>query len=182
MYGMINEGIRTFIINNHDEQTWETICQKAAVEGRSFDHMKSYDDSVTYDLVGAVSEHTGLSAGEVMAKFGSYWIDYAGSSSYGKLMKRAGDSFLERLAGLDDMHAQIKKSMPHLKPPSFQLEEIADRTYHLHYFSQRTGLDTMVVGLLDGLAEETGARIAVKQVAEKSETVDHSVFEIVLAH
>ncbi|WP_299780485.1 heme NO-binding domain-containing protein [uncultured Roseobacter sp.] len=182
MYGMINEGIRAFILKHHDKETWEAICQKASVGDQQFDGMKSYDDGITYQLVGAISEHTGLSSGEVLTKFGSHWVDYAGESRFGNLMKVAGDSFLERLNGLDDMHARIQLSMPNLKPPSFKLEEVADRTYRLHYFSQRTGLDSMVVGLLYGMAEETGEKIKVNQIAEKSDTVDHSVFEIAVVN
>lgn len=180
MYGMVNEGIRTFILKHHGEEAWQAVCKRASVSNQQFDGMTSYDDSITYRLVGAICEHTGLSVDEVMTEFGSYWVDYAGGSEFGNLMKLAGDNFLERLDGLDAMHARIQLSMPNLKPPSFKTEEVTDRTYLLHYFSHRTGLDSMVLGLLHGLADETGAKIQVRQVAEKSDTIDHSVFEIVL--
>ncbi len=182
MYGMVNEGIRDFILKHHDAQTWERICTAANLDRQIFDDMGRYEDSVTFDLVQAISDHTGLSAGDVLGKFGTHWIDYASTSRYGNLMKAAGDSFLEKLKGLDEMHARVKGAMPDLQPPSFRLEEVADGTYHLHYVSQRNGLDAMVVGMLHGLAEDTGARIEVRQMAEKSATVDHSIFEITLAH
>ncbi|WP_299952658.1 heme NO-binding domain-containing protein [uncultured Roseobacter sp.] len=180
MYGMVNEGIRNFILKHHDEEAWQAVCKKASVNDQQFDSMTSYDDAITYRLAGAISEHTGLSVDKVMTEFGSYWVDYAGASEFGNLMKLAGDSFLERLNGLDAMHARIQRSMPNLKPPSFKTEEVGDRTYRLHYFSHRKGLDSMVLGLLHGLADETGAKIQVEQVAEKSDTTDHSIFEIVL--
>ncbi|MGZ2259697.1 heme NO-binding domain-containing protein [Roseobacter sp. A03A-229] len=180
MYGMVNDGIHNFILKHHDADTWQSLCEAAYLETQEFHEMERYDDSVTFQLVHAISDHTGLSAGAVLTEFGSHWIDYAGASPFGALMTSAGNSFLERLRGLDDMHARVQLSMPDLKPPSFKLERKAETTYHLHYISQRTGLDAMVIGMLRGLAEDTGEDIEIKQIAAKSEIVDHSVFEIVL--
>ncbi|GFE51452.1 hypothetical protein So717_32050 [Roseobacter cerasinus] len=180
MYGMVNEGIRSFVLTHHGAQTWDDICQIAALPDKEFQDMQRYDDSVTYELVGAISDRMELSDTEAMTAFGSYWIDYAGGSRFGPLMTRAGPGFLDQLRGLDDMHAQVKHAMPDLRPPSFTLEHQSEDIYHLHYVSQRSGLDAMVIGMLHGLAEETGESIDVRQVAEKSDGVDHSVFEITL--
>ncbi len=180
MYGMVNEGIREFIVKNHDEATWKTICERAGVSCDSFERMESYDDKITYDLVGAIVSHTGLTVHEVLEVFGAYWVDFAGHSTFGNLMQFAGDTFLKRLEGLDDMHARIQLSMPHLKPPSFELEELGEQRYLLHYYSQRDGLEPMVIGLLHGLAKETGQQITVRQITDTPDATDHGVFEITL--
>lgn len=180
MYGMVNEGIRSFILKNHGAEAWRKICSKAGLEEQEFEKMFSYDDVITYDLVGAICDYTGLTAAEVLTVFGNYWVEFAGKSNFGSLMRLPGTSFLDRLKGLDDMHDRILLSMPHLKPPSFEVEEAGDNTCLLHYYSDREGLSPMVEGLLQGLARETGERIEVAHVTHKSDRSDHDVFEIKL--
>ncbi len=179
MYGMVNEGIKTFIVSNHDDQTWHSICERAGIGHTDFERMSSYDDEVTYKLVGAICDHTGLEADEVLRVFGNYWIEFAGGSNFGNLMRLAGNTFLERLDGLDDMHDRILVSMPHLKPPSFELEPTEQEGVHrLHYYSPREGLTAMVIGLLHGLAADTGEEISVHHAMSRAEGADHDVFEI----
>ena len=129
MYGMVNEGIRAFIEKEHGPETWEVICKSAQIDQTTFERMTSYDDSITYALVGAICEHTGLSGEDVLKVFGSYWVEFAGASHFGTFLRLAGNSFVERIKGLDDMHESILLSMPHLKPPSFELEDLGDDTY-----------------------------------------------------
>ncbi|WP_299850287.1 heme NO-binding domain-containing protein [uncultured Roseovarius sp.] len=180
MYGMVNEGIHTFIQANYGDGTWQSICDKAGLDRREFERMASYDDAITYSLVGAIVDQTGISQDEVLQIFGGYWIEFVNQSNFGKLMRMSGDSFVDRVNGLDDMHDRILLAMPHLKPPSFELEGVGDKTYHLHYYSDREGLSPMVIGLLYGLASDTGEKIRVTHLPATPETSDHEVFEIVM--
>ena len=180
MYGMVNEGIRSFIETNFGVEAWQSICNDADIDVKQFERLGSYDDSVTYDLVGAVAKHTNLPAGKVLSVFGEYWVDYAGQSGFGNLLKLAGDSFVERIQNLDDMHERILMTMPNLKPPSFELVEIEEGVYHLSYYSTRPGLAPMVIGLLHGLAEQTEEKISVEQIQERSTQTDPDVFRVEL--
>lgn len=180
MYGMVNEGIRSFIEKNHGPETWLAICEKAGLERFEFERMSSYDDAVTYNLVGAICEHTGMSAEDVLKVFGTYWVEFVSDSNFGSLLRLAGNTFVERVNGLDDMHDRILMAMPHLKPPSFELEPMGGDTYHLSYYSDRESLVPMVIGLLHGLAAETGEKISVTHITPKTATFDHDLFEVKL--
>lgn len=180
MYGMVNDGVRSFIVENHGPDVWESICDKAGITEREFERMISYDDAVTYALVGAICDETGLGAAEVLEIFGRYWVGFAGKSTYGNLLKLTGSTLVERLGNLDDMHARIQNSMPHLQAPSFDLTHAGGDTYTLDYYSPREGLAPMVIGLLHGLAAETDEKIEVRQIGAKDETTDHDSFEITL--
>ena len=180
MYGMVNEGIRTFVVNNYDEATWRKICADAGLEQTEFERMENYRDATTYQLVGAVCAHTGLSAAEVLETFGEYWVEFANASPFANLMRLAGETFADRVRGLDDMHERIQLSMPHLKPPTFDIEEAGDGVWRVRYYSEREGLAPMAIGLLYGLAADTGEKIAVAHVAGKSDDLDHELFEVTL--
>ena len=48
----------------------------------------------------------------------------------------------------------------------FELEERDHGNYHLHYCSDREGLEHMVIGLVRGLAKESGVEIEIAQDPE----------------
>ncbi len=178
MYGMVNDAVRTFIVQNHGEAAWATICDDANVTTREFEQLLTYDDDVTYRLVGAISKHLGADASQVLEVFGQYWPEYAKGTAVGNMIKFGGDSFIDTLESLDEMHQRVKIAMPDLRPPSFELEPVDDENYRLHYFSEREGLAPMVVGLLHGLAAQHEVVVQVEHVAKKGDASDHDVFGI----
>ena len=166
MYGMVNHGIQTFVMKNFGEADWNDICAKVGLKDRNFEGMMTYPDEVTYKLVGVLSEKYDLTPEQVLKTFGDYWVDYSGASTIGQLLRFGGLSLIERLDTLNEMHDRIKMSMPHLKPPTFEFEEGDGTEHKLHYASEREGLESMVIGLIEGLGRETGEKVEVTQDPE----------------
>lgn len=170
MYGMVNQGIRAFIVENFSEETWNDLCVKAGLKEREFESMLTYPDKITYDLVGAISDTFKMKPQDVLSKFGNYWVNYSSSSQIGQVLRFGGSSLIERLSTLDEMHQRVQMSMPHLKPPSFEFELGPDNVHKLHYASERENLEFMVIGLVHGLAKECGETIEITQD-------DHSAYD-----
>jgi len=166
MYGMVNQGVQSFITKNFGQADWLDICDRAGVSDTQFEGMLTYPDEVTYKLVGAICEKYDMSAEDALENFGAYWIDFSRTTSVGKLIRFGGQELADLLDSLNDMHSRIKRSMPHLQPPHFELEEHEDGTYHLHYSSDREGLEHMVIGLVKGLAKESSVEIEISQDPE----------------
>ena len=176
MYGLVNNGIRTFIVDNHGQDTWRRICEKAAITDEEFENLTAYDDAITYALVGAVSEELGLGADTVLDVFGHYWVGFSKSTSIGKLVDQGADTLIDQIRSLDEMHERVQMTMPHLDPPSFEFEEMPDGNHRLHYMSSRKGLAPMVIGLLRGMADECGVSIDVTHAESKEDGAAHDVF------
>ena len=164
MYGMVNHGIQSLIISKFGQKDWDEICQLAGQTDTDFESMITYPDTVTYDLVGAISKKYNLPAEEVLKLFGDYWVDYSSETVIGKLFDFSGHEIMEFLESLNEMHERIKMSMPHLKPPVFEFEEVEDNTHLLHYSSDREGLEPMVIGLLEGLGRKHNVTIEITQL------------------
>ncbi len=179
MYGMVNFGIQNFIVGKHGLAKWQEICARAGMDGVEFESMLSYDDAITDRLIEAVGHALGIDAPDVLNVFGEYWIEYAGGTALGRIIDFGGSTFIEVLDSLDEMHERFKASMPHLRPPSFEVEEISDAVFRLHYQSDRDGLSPMVVGLLFGLARLHDEEINVRHLARKAAGTEHDIFEIV---
>lgn len=167
MYGMVNDGIRRFVVENHGHAAWAEVCSKAGVADDCFDTLSTAPDSVTYDLVGAICDHFDLEADVALKAFGEYWPEFATNTAFGKLIDFSGEGFVGCLEGLDEMHDRIAATMPHLRPPSFELVAISDTTFHLHYMSHRPGLAPMVYGLLFGVAKHFDVKINVKHLPQQ---------------
>ena len=56
MYGLINSALKSMINEQYSPDIWEKILVASNVPNESFMTMRSYDDKITYDLVGAASE------------------------------------------------------------------------------------------------------------------------------
>ena len=153
MYGLVNKAVQEFVIESQGEKIWKKIKEKAGVEHETFNTMQSYDDSITYNIVGAASEVLSLSPEDVLFEFGKYWVVFAskqeGHSHYFKLGKRGLFGFL---CNLDRMHLNISRTFSKLSPPSFECRELGNGQLELKYFSERLGLRPFVKGLLTGIS------------------------------
>lgn len=181
MYGLVNKAVRDLIVDNFDEAKWEEIADSVGVD-HHFISMENYNDSVTYDLVGAASKLLDLPAEQILTQFGSHWIRFTATEGYGHLFTLFGDTLEEFLDGLgNDLHARVALTMPDLKPPEFKIEKLAENRFHVHYMSHRKGLTPMVKGLLEGLTERFGEPSKVTHLrTEPDEALTHEVFEIEL--
>ena len=113
MYGLVNNALRGMVLERHGDETWERIRQKSASECPSeFVTMATYEDKVTYDLVGAACAELGVESATFLHELGEYWIPYATKTSHGALLERGGRSLTECVQHLDSMHARIALSYP----------------------------------------------------------------------
>jgi len=177
MYGMINKAIRTLVVRETSEEVWEQVLEASGIDEDVYEDLEGYDDSITFSLVGAVSETLGLPPGDVLEMFGVYWAVDVAPKGYGEYFNAFGDDFESFVAGLDEMHVRITKMLPSLVPPAFKIEKLGDNHFKVHYESQRDGLAPLAVGMLKGVAMHFGGEADITQIEYKG-TDDHDVFEV----
>lgn len=182
MYGLVNRAIEQLVVSIKGEEGWDRVCQRAGWADQGFVAMQTYDDAVTYRLVGAVSEELGLPAHEVLKAFGEYWILYTAEEGYGEMLAMCGDDLLGFLRGMNHMHARIEVSMPHIRPPDFEVNEISATEFELIYQSHREGLAPMVEGLISGLAKRFGQQVEIKHTVLRDGESTPDRFHIRILH
>ncbi|MBI2731908.1 MAG: heme NO-binding domain-containing protein [Aquabacterium sp.] len=180
MYGLVNRAIEQLVIAHRGEDGWARVCKKADWSDEGFVAMQTYDDAVTYRLVGAVSEELGLHASEVLKAFGEYWILYTAEEGYGAMLSMCGNNIKDFLTGMNQMHARIAVTMPNIRPPHFTIKEVGENELNLIYESDRDGLAPMVEGLISGLAKRFGQRISIELIQAKSREAPKDVFRILI--
>ncbi len=176
MYGLVNKAVEGFVKEQMGDDGWAKVCAKAGLNDPTFISMDSYPDSVTYDIVGAASELTGLDGATILEGFGRYWMLYTAEEGYGPLLEMTGTNVHEFLENLNIMHSRIRSTFDELRPPDFEVTDATDDTLLLHYRTERPGLAPMCVGILHGLAERFDQKITVEHRDKKDEGADHDTF------
>lgn len=182
MYGMINQAVKHLVVERFGANTWGKIRAAAGVEDDAFLAMEQYPDELTYRLVQVSSEILEIPATEVLEAFGAHWIEYTSEAGYGELLDGAGANLEECLHNLDQLHTRVRLGMPHLAPPSFEVENDGGGVFLLHYFSHREGLAHLVVGLVRGLAERLGEQIEIEQIESRANGDENDTFRISIAN
>lgn len=181
MYGMINQAIEKLVLDQHGSEAWDRICAEANLEDRDFISLQKYPDELTYRLVGAASKVLGAPAAKILEAFGESWTDYARNTTFSRLMRFAGRTFPEFVAGLDQMHAKIKFSLPELEPPSFRVTDMVEGSFRLHYYSSREGLAPLVVGMMRGVGRIYNVEVDMRLDRSRADGHDHDEFVVAYA-
>ena len=179
MYGLIHKELRNMIQENYGEETWNKIITASGVPVDCFLTMRSYDDSLAFDLVAATSSVLATPAEKCLELFGRYWLLNSAPRSYENLLEITGQDFFEFLENLDVLHDRITSTFTDFRPPSFRLERLSENEAKLHYISSRQGLTPFVEGLLYGMAERFADTVDIVNTESLPvERGTHTVFTI----
>jgi hypothetical protein len=176
MYGLVNKAIQELVCAKFGLDAWERIKAKAGVDIDLFISHESYEDGITYRLVGAATEILGVDGAIVLETFGEHWVTVTAEQGYGELMSASGDSLSEFLLNLPNFHARVKLLFPNLHPPTFKVSDVTESTLHLHYYSHRPGLAPFVIGLMRGLGQRFNTPVATTLLSSREQGLDHDTF------
>ena len=180
MYGMVNKAVEDLVCEKFGEDKWEEIKEKAGVDVDIFLSNESYDDDVTYSLVGAATDVLGIPADQILFAFGEYWVLKTATKGYGDLMDAAGADLFEFLENLPNFHTRVAMIFPKLEPPRFEVLERTPSSMCVGYYTHRDGLAPFVVGLLSGLSQRFQQKAQTSHTVKRSEGADHDEFVIEL--
>ncbi|MBK5926894.1 heme NO-binding domain-containing protein [Rhodobaculum claviforme] len=166
MYGMIHQALRGMAVRRIGDPAWTAVLREAGFTQPLFIGMEYYADDTTMALVRLLAARLGMSCDELLHEFGRVWIDFAGASGYGRVLRMAGDDLVTFLDCLDRMHSSIHSNMPLAQMPSFELIAADPATIELSYRSGRQGLEPFVRGILLSVAERFGETVTIDHVPQ----------------
>jgi len=179
MYGLINSALRGMIREKFGEDQWQAVLKQSGVPEDSFLTMRSYDDSITFDLASAASNVLGAPLEACLEMFGEYWVLETATKSYGPLMDATGTDLIGFLRNLNALHDRITGTFLNYVPPEFRVEALENGHHKIHYISQRESLTPFVVGLLNGLAIRFNTTVEILSV--EPQTVSNGTHTVFLA-
>lgn len=156
MYGMIHRAIRELVLEEAGDSAWDDLERQLGIGPADMISAMVYPDDQTIALLAAAAERLGLAMPECLRRFGRYWVRFAGTGSYSGIMDFVSQDLAGFIANLDRMHHAVRVAMPEARVPEFRLLESSGNRLLVGYRSTRSGLEPMVVGLLEGLLERFG--------------------------
>lgn len=115
-----------------------------------------------------------------MESFGAHFFHFTVQSGYDRILRVLGRNLYDFLCNLDALHDHLANIYPGMEAPSFRCTKSNDGTLFLHYYSKRSGLESIVVGLVKTICIEVlHITVTVKILSSKGEMDnDHTIFAI----
>ncbi|XP_055716152.1 guanylate cyclase soluble subunit beta-1 [Phlebotomus papatasi] len=173
MYGFVNYALELLVIKNFGLQIWNQIKKKAEVtmEGQ-FLVRQIYDDEITYNLIGAAVEILEIPADAILELFGKTFFEFCQDSGYDKILQVLGATPRDFLQNLDALHDHLGTLYPGMRAPSFRCTE-SESGLKLHYYSERPGLEHIVIGIVKAVASKLhGVDVDIQIIKRKGDPID----------
>ncbi|KAI8046146.1 hypothetical protein M5D96_002346 [Drosophila gunungcola] len=140
-----------------------------------------YDDEITYNLIGAAVEILNIPADDILELFGKTFFEFCQDSGYDKILQVLGATPRDFLQNLDALHDHLGTLYPGMRAPSFRCTE-KDGELLLHYYSERPGLEHIVIGIVKAVASKLhGVEVEIDIVKRKGEPIDEAEKERAIA-
>ncbi|WP_353231001.1 heme NO-binding domain-containing protein [Novosphingobium sp.] len=175
MYGLIHRAMRAMVTETLGDQAWQTIETGQGIGPGELISLSIYDDALTMQLMAAVSEALQLTMEQTLRRFGAYWIAFVSKGAYSAIVNFTGRDLPTLLRNLNRMHQTVRATMPEALVPSFTVVTEFKGRICVEYRSTRTGLEPMVIGLLEGLIRHFGLTGQVKPGYASSEASQYLI-------
>uniref|UniRef100_A0A1I8M4H5 Guanylate cyclase soluble subunit beta-1 n=2 Tax=Musca domestica TaxID=7370 RepID=A0A1I8M4H5_MUSDO len=140
-----------------------------------------YDDEITYNLIGAAVEILNIPADDILELFGKTFFEFCQDSGYDKILQVLGATPRDFLQNLDALHDHLGTLYPGMRAPSFRCTE-KDGQLLLHYYSERPGLEHIVIGIVKAVASKLhGVDVEIDIVKRKGDPVEEDEKDDVFA-
>ncbi|XP_055620654.1 guanylate cyclase soluble subunit beta-1 isoform X3 [Toxorhynchites rutilus septentrionalis] len=173
MYGFVNYALELLVLKNFGTTIWEQIKKKAQVnmEGQ-FLVRQIYEDDITYNLIEAAVDILNIPAGDILELFGKTFFEFCQDSGYDKILQVLGATPRDFLQNLDALHDHLGTLYPGMRAPSFRCTE-TDGQLVLHYYSERPGLEHIVIGIVKAVASKLhGVDVEIKIIRRKGDPIE----------
>ncbi|XP_049512938.1 soluble guanylate cyclase 88E isoform X2 [Dermacentor silvarum] len=147
MYGMLLESVQHYVRLQFGEPLWEAALAELGQHNFST-HVVYPDDSMTRLADACAKRVPGWSRDTFLFFFGRCFVRFFSHYGYDKLIRASGRHLRDFLAGIDNLHHQIRFSYPRMRSPSLQLLQEHRGGALLLYRSCRRGLHFYLVGQL----------------------------------
>jgi len=156
MHGLVNRSIQRFIVDSYGVEIWGEICREADFGFDNFEAMLTYDPTLTDAALAATCRRLKRNRTSLLEDMGTYMVSHPDLAPIRRLLRFGGDTFVEFLHSLDDLHDRAVMALPDLDFPQLELREHAPNSYSLIYRWNRHGFGTLVLGVMRAMADDYG--------------------------
>lgn len=169
MYGIIHRALEDLVTQRFGFEQWAVIASTAGVSSAELLTMRNYSDETTMALVASASEHLGVDTADCLEMFGHFWVTEFAPKDFTTALPSTGSDSFDYIASLNHLHERLASVFIRYQPPRFDIVERDRQSLLVSYSSTRSGLSPFVLGLLNGIADRTGQKLAVEMLSTRRE-------------
>lgn len=148
MKGIIFNMLGELVESQFGMDVWDDLIEKTAPDSQGiYTSVQLYPDEELLAYVGAISEHTGTEAADVIRLFGHFMLGRFASIHPEFFDNHSAKSFLKSVH--DVIHVEVEKLHPDAVLPKFTYEDPDEDRLVMHYHSPRQ-LCHLAEGLING--------------------------------
>ncbi|MCP3972627.1 MAG: heme NO-binding protein [Rhodobacteraceae bacterium] len=167
MHGLINRSIQCFLRDTYGAESWNTIAAVAELGHNNFEALLDYDQAQTEAVLGAAAGHLGSPLEIVLEDLGTYLVSHSNMHSLRRLLRFGGESFVDFLHSLDELHDRARMAVPDLSVPVLELLDHSSSAFTLLVRHDYPGFGYVVLGVLRAMADDYGALVFLEHQGEK---------------
>ena len=156
MHGLINRSIQCFLSDTYGDNAWRDIAGGAALGFDSFEALLRYDVSHTEAVLRAASFYLSKSRDVLLEDVGTYLVSNPNVRALRRLLRFGGETFVDFLHSLDQLHERAKLAVPDLRLPVLQLRDHSTTTFTISVDHPNPGFGYVTVGVLRAMADDYG--------------------------
>ncbi len=157
MHGLINRSIQCFLRDTYGGEAWAAIAAAAELGFDNFEALLSYDFAQTDAVLTAAAAHLASPRDILLEDLGVYLVSHPNVQALRRLLRFGGETFVEFLHSLDELHDRARLAVPDLQMPVLELRDHAGGAYTLLVRHDHPGFGHVMVGVLRAMADDYGA-------------------------
>lgn len=166
MKGVIFNILEDFVNEKYGDYFFDALLEKITLRSDGvFVGPGTYPDEDFETLFEAIIKQQNLNTTETLRAFGKY-LFFKLMDLYPDYITTDARSFIKSVDSI--IHVEVKKLYPAAILPSFDYEDVNEKTLRMIYKSKRKYAD-LLDGLLDGTSEYYSNSISFKRVSDKME-------------
>lgn len=150
MHGIIHLELRNFVVQQHGEDAWRALTERAGLSGEIYTPLRSYPDEQIMALVGAAVALTGAEPQGLLEAFGQFLAPRY-IALYGKLLKPEWRTLDVLEHAENTIHRVVRLREPGALPPRLQAQRVSPTQISMTYDSPRR-LCAVARGIARGIA------------------------------
>ena len=173
MLGIINKALQSYVCDILGADDWYALCAATPLSADQYEPMLVYPDEETEVLIEAICLASGRTRDDMLEDFGNYVVSQHSSPAVRKLLRLGGETFVDFLYSLEQLHTRGAVLVPDLDLPNLRLEVAGDNQYILHCTEHKPGFGAVLQGILYAMASSYEALIVVGRGGERYRTFHH---------
>ncbi len=156
MHGLINRSIQCFLRDTYGAAAWTAVAAQAGLGAEGFEALLSYEDRLTDAVLDAAAEHLDKPRDMLLEDLGTYLVSHPNVRAVRRLLRFGGESFIDFLHSLDELHDRSRLAVPDLAMPELELRDHSATAFTLLVRHPYPGFGHVSVGVLRAMADDYG--------------------------